>query len=81
MAKRRVSPAHPFARFLYRSHSFSFSEKDIDEVLQTHTVFVNVSKGQVAKREDLLKCFGSDDQTEICKEARDNRLGGSKLIK
>ena len=43
-------------------------EKDIDEVLQTHTVFVNVSKGQVAKKEDLLKAFNTDDQTEICKE-------------
>ncbi|XP_001604171.1 ribosome maturation protein SBDS [Nasonia vitripennis] len=43
-------------------------EKDIDEVLQTHTVFMNVSKGQVAKKEDLIKAFGKDDQTEICKE-------------
>ncbi|KAL2718784.1 ribosome maturation protein SBDS [Vespula squamosa] len=43
-------------------------EKDIDEVLQTHTVFTNVSKGQVAKKEDLIKSFGTDDQTEICKE-------------
>ncbi|XP_035738714.1 ribosome maturation protein SBDS-like [Vespa mandarinia] len=42
-------------------------EKDIDEVLQTHTVFTNVSKGQVAKKEDLVKSFGTDDQTEICK--------------
>nr|CAD7439638.1 unnamed protein product [Timema bartmani] len=43
-------------------------EKDIDEVLQTHTVFINVSKGQVAKKEDLVKAFGIDDQTDICKE-------------
>ncbi|RZB66672.1 ribosome maturation protein SBDS [Asbolus verrucosus] len=43
-------------------------EKDIDEVLQSHTVFANVSKGQVAKKEDLIKAFGKDDQTEICKE-------------
>ncbi|CAH0721857.1 unnamed protein product, partial [Brenthis ino] len=43
-------------------------EKDIDEVLQTHTVFTNVSKGQVAKKEDLVKVFGKDNQTEICKE-------------
>ncbi|CAH0556015.1 unnamed protein product [Brassicogethes aeneus] len=43
-------------------------EKDIDEVLQTHTVFTNVSKGQVAKKEDLIKAFGKDDQTEICKD-------------
>ncbi|XP_062507107.1 ribosome maturation protein SBDS-like [Corticium candelabrum] len=44
------------------------TEKDIDEVLQTHTVFVNVSKGQVSKRDDLLHSFGTDDQTEICKQ-------------
>ncbi|XP_043504676.1 ribosome maturation protein SBDS [Polistes fuscatus] len=43
-------------------------ENDLDEVLQTHTVFANVSKGQVAKKEDLLKSFGTEDQTEICKE-------------
>lgn len=43
-------------------------EKDIDEVLQTHSVFTNVSKGQVAKKEDLIKAFGKDDPTEICKE-------------
>ena len=45
-----------------------FSEIDLDEVLQTHTVFLNVSKGQVAKKEDLTKAFGKDDLTEICKE-------------
>jgi len=43
-------------------------EKDLDEVLQTHTVFLNVSKGQVAKKEDLLKIFGTDNQTQICTE-------------
>lgn len=37
-------------------------------MLQTHTVFVNVSKGQVARREDLVRVFGTDDQTEICKQ-------------
>jgi len=46
-------------------------EKDIDEVLQTHTVFTNVSKGQVAKKEDLANAFGKDDQTEVCKEILD----------
>uniref|UniRef100_A0A4W6CVU0 Ribosome maturation protein SBDS n=1 Tax=Lates calcarifer TaxID=8187 RepID=A0A4W6CVU0_LATCA len=33
----------------------SGAEKDLDEVLQTHSVFVNVSKGQVAKKDDLTK--------------------------
>lgn len=41
-------------------------EKDIDEVLQTHTVFTNVSKGQVTKKEDLERAFGTDDQTAVC---------------
>ena len=36
-------------------------------MLQTHTVFTNVSKGTVAKREDLQRVFGTEDQTEICK--------------
>ncbi|MEE6469785.1 hypothetical protein FKM82_008766 [Ascaphus truei] len=49
----------------------SGAEKDLDEVLQTPSVFINVSKGQVAKKEDLLKSFGTEDQTEICKEALD----------
>nr|XP_039256176.1 ribosome maturation protein SBDS-like [Styela clava] len=44
------------------------SEKDIDEVLQTDAIFTNVSKGQVAKKEDLKKSFGTDDVTKICVE-------------
>lgn len=43
-------------------------EKDIDEVLQIHSIFTNVSKGAVAKREDLVQAFQKDDVTEICKE-------------
>ncbi|VDD91035.1 unnamed protein product [Enterobius vermicularis] len=43
------------------------TEKNIDEVLQTQTVFSNVSKGQVAKRDDLIAAFGMEDQLEICK--------------
>lgn len=42
-------------------------ESNIDEVLQTRTVFHNVSKGEFAKRESLLIVFGTDDQEEICK--------------
>lgn len=44
-------------------------EKDLDEVLQSHTVFINVSKGEVAKKADLVKCFEEvkGDQTEVCK--------------
>ncbi|KAJ3079334.1 hypothetical protein HK100_010445, partial [Physocladia obscura] len=32
-------------------------ETDIDEVLQTHTIYTNVSKGQTAATEDLRKAF------------------------
>jgi ribosome maturation protein SDO1 len=36
------------------------NEKNIDEVLQIPNVFVNVSKGETAKKEDLAKAFGKD---------------------
>jgi ribosome maturation protein SDO1 len=42
------------------------SEKDIDEVLQTDRVFVNVSQGEFAKKADLVKAFGTDDEATIC---------------
>jgi len=42
------------------------TEKDIDEVLQTHSVFINVSKGQLAKSQDLVSAFGTEDTTEVC---------------
>ncbi|XP_054065645.1 ribosome maturation protein SBDS isoform X1 [Rissa tridactyla] len=69
---RSASPTWPWcgraaAASASRSPATATREKDLDEVLQTHTVFVNVSKGQVAKKEDLVKAFGTDDQTEICK--------------
>ncbi|KAI3464608.1 hypothetical protein Pfo_021271 [Paulownia fortunei] len=48
----------------WRSHV----EKDLDEVLQSHTVYSNVSKGILAKSKDLVAAFGTDDQTKICLE-------------
>ena len=47
-----------------------FSEKDIDEVLQSKTVFTNVSKGQKANKEDLMEVFGTDDEETVCKLVR-----------
>jgi hypothetical protein len=35
-------------------------------VLQIHTVFTNVSKGEVAKTADLEKAFGTTDHDEVC---------------
>lgn len=43
------------------------TEKNIDEVLQTQNIFVNVAKGQLAKRDDLIETFGTEDNLEICK--------------
>jgi len=43
-------------------------ETDIDEVLQIHSIFMNVSKGQVAGKEDLLKCFKTGDEEKIIEE-------------
>lgn len=43
-------------------------EKDLDEVLQSHTVYTNVGKGVLAKSKDLVTAFGMDDQTKICLE-------------
>lgn len=46
----------------------NFSETDLDEVLQIHSVFLNVSKGQVASKEDLKKCFKHDDIDKVIQE-------------
>lgn len=35
-------------------------------MLQSHTVYSNVSKGVLAKSKDLIAAFGTDDQTNIC---------------
>jgi ribosome maturation protein SDO1 len=42
--------------------------KDLDEVLQIHNVFINVSKGQTAKSSELQECFGTTDMTKIILE-------------
>ncbi|KAK9246920.1 SBDS protein C-terminal domain-containing protein [Lipomyces tetrasporus] len=43
-------------------------ETDLDEVLQIPSVFLNVSKGQVAPNEDLKACFGTTDANKIILE-------------
>jgi len=42
------------------------TEKDLDEVLQSTTVFSNVSKAVLAKDKDLQEVFGTTDQEKIC---------------
>eukprot|EP00271_Cylindrocystis_brebissonii_P008498 TRINITY_DN22871_c0_g1_i1.p1 TRINITY_DN22871_c0_g1~~TRINITY_DN22871_c0_g1_i1.p1 ORF type:complete len:441 (-),score=78.65 TRINITY_DN22871_c0_g1_i1:674-1996(-) len=46
-------------------------EKDIDEVLQTRTVFANVGKGTLAKAKDLKEAFGTDDEEKVSREILD----------
>ena len=48
-------------------------EKDLDEVLQSRTVYSNVSKGVLAKSKDLIETFGTDNQGEICVEVSSAR--------
>ncbi|KAL3230486.1 Ribosome maturation protein SDO1 [Nakaseomyces bracarensis] len=43
-------------------------EKELDEVLQIHQVFTNVSKGLVAPKDDLQKAFGTTDIDLVIKE-------------
>ncbi|KAI0693633.1 SBDS protein C-terminal domain-containing protein [Cytidiella melzeri] len=43
-------------------------ETNIDDVLQIANVFVNVSKGELAKHQDLKKSFGTAEQDDIVKE-------------
>lgn len=50
-----------FETILYRT-------KDLDEILQIQSVFINVSKGQTAKSSELQECFGTTDMTKIILE-------------
>jgi ribosome maturation protein SDO1 len=40
-------------------------EKDLDEVLQIHQIFTNVSRGVVANKSELMEVFGMENQDEI----------------
>lgn len=42
-------------------------EKDINEVLQTTSVFFNVSKGIFASAADLHQAFGTSDEEAVCR--------------
>lgn len=43
-------------------------------MLQTSAVFINVSKGQVAKADDLKRAFGTENQSEICLQVKHTEL-------
>uniref|UniRef100_A0A5K3F4N3 Ribosome maturation protein SBDS n=1 Tax=Mesocestoides corti TaxID=53468 RepID=A0A5K3F4N3_MESCO len=48
-----------------------FSEKNIDEVLQAHEIFFNVSKGRLATKADLSSDFGTEDVDSIIRTILD----------
>lgn len=53
----------------YKNTVLSFRrghEKDVDNVLQTTEVYANVSKGVVARDDELVKAFGHCDRGKIC---------------
>ena len=41
-------------------------EKDLDNVLQSSEVYANVSKGVVARDEELVRAYGTTDRGKIC---------------
>lgn len=47
-------------------------ETNLDDVLQISNVFVNVSKGEVAKSQDLQKAFGTVERDDVVKEVCDS---------
>ena len=50
------------------------SETNLDDVLQISDIFVNVSKGELAKAGDLKKSFGKMGNEEIVKEVKNFHL-------
>lgn len=60
------------APFMQKQHageplSAPCREKDLNEVVQTTTIFANVSKGVLAKHEDMQAVFGTTDEDAICR--------------
>ena len=43
-------------------------ETDLAQVLQTETIFTNVSRGDVATHEDLITVFGTTNNRKICEQ-------------
>lgn len=59
-----------FSQNSYMNLNPAFRESNIDDVLQISNIFVNVSKGEVAKANDLEKAFGTSSTNDIVKEVR-----------
>lgn len=53
---------------LYYARSADDRETDLSEILQIEQVFTNVSKGQVAKKEDWEKAFNTAELDKVIEE-------------
>ena len=51
------------------------NQTDLDEVLQAHTIFSNLEKGDIAKSEDLIEAFGTDNEDVVCVEVLNKARG------
>ena len=60
----------PISQKHVKMFSPALRESNIDDVLQISNIFVNVSKGEVAKANDLEKAFGTSNTNDIVKEVR-----------
>jgi ribosome maturation protein Sdo1 len=62
---------HAFPNLFSNYHrvlSLCHSETDLGEELQIQNVFTNVSKGVVAKKDELKECFGTEDLQKVLLE-------------
>jgi ribosome maturation protein SDO1 len=63
------------------SVTFICREKDLDEVLQSTTIFNNVSKASIAKDKDMIAAFGTTNHEQICRiilEKGEFQVGASR---
>lgn len=59
---------------------FFCSEKDLDQVMQIQNVFVNVSKGQLANKQQLEKAFAGMKQEDIILEVHMSFVSSASFV-
>jgi ribosome maturation protein SDO1 len=68
---RYKKSGHRFELACYKNKVLEYRqgiETDLDNVLQVASVFVNVSKGQLANKDELTKAFKTEDTQKIIQE-------------
>ena len=67
MAEGHVSHRWTYISCTWHSNLIN-SEKNVDDVLQSENIFINVSKGELAKAGDLKSAFKGMDDRKIALE-------------